>query len=362
MISVKHLKKVYPGATPLSDVNCEIKKGEVISIIGPSGTGKSTFLRCLNRLETPTSGEIWVNGINMCDSRTSLPKVRKNLGMVFQSFNLFGHKTVLENVMMAPMDLLGKSAEEAKKFGMELLERVGLAAKASVYPDKLSGGQQQRVAIARALAMEPEILLFDEPTSALDPTMVSEVLSVIANLAKQGMTMIIVTHEMRFARDVSTRIFYMDEGCIYEEGTPKEIFDHPQKELTRNFIFKIKNWLYEIQKESFDFYEMMRSLEQFAERQYLNRKQILNLRLALEELLYRKIFPAYGSVPWHVFCELTCSEGGSEIALTLKCSGLQKSPLSADFGDRIVDAILCKYLQLQSSDATTGEFVFKVTL
>lgn len=362
MIRVKHLKKVYCGATPLSDVNCEIQKGEVISIIGPSGTGKSTFLRCLNRLETPTSGEIWVDDVNLCDPKTKLPSVRKNLGMVFQNFNLFGHKTVLENVMMAPMDLRGKSEAAAQEKGLELLEKVGLAGKASAYPSQLSGGQQQRVAIARALAMEPEILLFDEPTSALDPTMVSEVLSVIANLAKQGMTMLIVTHEMRFARDVSTRIFYMDEGRIYEEGTPEEIFDRPQKERTRNFIFKIKNWLYEIQKESFDFYEMMGCLEQFAERQYLNRKQIMNLRLALEELLFRKIFPAYGCIPWHIFCELACSEGGSEVSLKLKCLDLRQNPMSENFGDSVVDAILCRHLSLQSFDASTGELVFALTL
>jgi len=362
MITVKHLKKVYSDVTPLSDVNCEIQKGEVISIIGPSGTGKSTFLRCLNRLETPSSGEIWVDGINLCDSKTNLPSIRKKMGMVFQNFNLFEHKTVLENVMMAPVDLRSKSVPEARTFGMELLEKVGLASKADVLPDKLSGGQKQRVAIARALAMEPEILLFDEPTSALDPTMVSEVLSVIASLAKKGMTMVIVTHEMRFARDVSTRIFYMDEGVIYEEGTPRQIFDAPQKERTRNFIYRIKNWLYEIHAADFDFYEMARSLEMFAERQFLNKRQIMALRLALEELLFRKVFPAYGSEFRHIGVCVSCGEGGSEILLKLECDGLQKNPLSDEFADDIADSLIGKYLHLESFDISNGTLVFKGNL
>ena len=251
IIKVSHLKKVFPNITPLKDVNAEIRKGEVISIIGPSGTGKSTFLRCLNRLETPTEGEIIVNGINVMDPKADLSKVRMKMGMVFQSFNLFAHKMIIENIMMAPMDLLGVSKKDAYEEGLKLLEMVGLKDKALNYPDELSGGQKQRVAIARALAMHPDIILFDEPTSALDPTMVSEVLAVISSLAKQGMTMMIVTHEMRFARDVSTRIFYMDEGIVYEDGTPQQIFENPQKEKTRNFIFRIRDWTWEINSKSF---------------------------------------------------------------------------------------------------------------
>ena len=239
MISVRHLRKGFNGVEVLKDVNAEIGKGEVISIIGPSGTGKSTFLRCLNRLEAPDGGSILVNGVDVTAPRTDLAAVRRKMGMVFQNFNLFGNLTVLGNVMAAQCDILGVPKDDAKKKALELLGRVELANKANALPDELSGGQKQRVAIARALAMDPEILLFDEPTSALDPTMVGEVLAVIKDLSKTGMTMLIVTHEMGFARDVSTRVFYMDEGVIYEDGAPGEIFNHPQKPKTIEFVGQV---------------------------------------------------------------------------------------------------------------------------
>ena len=239
LISVSHLRKSFNGVDVLKDVNAEIEKGEVISIIGPSGTGKSTFLRCLNRLETPDGGSIVVDGVDVTDPKTDLAAVRRKMGMVFQSFNLFGNLTILGNVMAAQCDLLGTPKDEARRKALELLGRVGLANKADALPDELSGGQKQRVAIARALAMDPEILLFDEPTSALDPTMVGEVLAVIKDLAKTGMTMLIVTHEMGFARDVSTRVFYMDEGVIYEDGTPDEVFSRPQKPKTVEFVGRV---------------------------------------------------------------------------------------------------------------------------
>ena len=239
MIGVSHLKKRFNGAEVLKDVNAEIGKGEIISIIGPSGTGKSTFLRCLNRLEQPDGGTIIVDGVDVTSPRVDLAAVRRKMGMVFQNFNLFGNRDVLGNVTTAQCDILGVSKSAARSKAMELLERVGLADKAQALPDELSGGQKQRVAIARALAMDPEILLFDEPTSALDPTMVGEVLAVIKNLAKSGMTMLIVTHEMGFARDVSTRVLYMDEGIIYENGTPDEILNRPQKPKTMEFVGKV---------------------------------------------------------------------------------------------------------------------------
>ena len=239
MISVSHLRKSFNGVEVLKDVTAEIGKGEVISIIGPSGTGKSTFLRCLNRLETPDGGSIVVNGVDVTAPDADLASVRRRMGMVFQSFNLFGNLTILGNVMAAQCDILGTSKADARKKAMELLERVGLANKANALPDELSGGQKQRVAIARGLAMDPEILLFDEPTSALDPTMVGEVLAVIKDLAKTGMTMLIVTHEMGFARDVSTRVFYMDQGVIYEDGTPAQIFQSPQKPKTVDFVGQV---------------------------------------------------------------------------------------------------------------------------
>ena len=239
MISVRHLQKSFNGVEVLRDVNAEIEKGEVISVIGPSGTGKSTFLRCLNRLETPDGGSIVVGGVDVTAPDADLASVRRKMGMVFQNFNLFGNLTILGNVMAAQCDILGTSKTDARKKAMELLDRVGLANKADALPEELSGGQKQRVAIARALAMDPEILLFDEPTSALDPTMVGEVLAVIKDLAKTGMTMLIVTHEMGFARDVSTRVFYMDEGVIYEDGTPADVFNAPKRPKTVEFVGQV---------------------------------------------------------------------------------------------------------------------------
>ena len=292
LIEIRDLKKEYDNAVPLRGINADIEEGEVISIIGPSGTGKSTLLRCINRLETPTSGTVTVDGINVCDPSADLPKVRRSMGMVFQSFNLFPHKMVVENIMVPQQSLLGKSPQEAYAEAMDQLARVGLADKARQYPDELSGGQKQRVAIARALAMHPKILLFDEPTSALDPTMVSEVLSAIRDLAGTGLTMLIVTHEMRLARNVSDRVFFMNEGEIYEEGTPEEIFDHPRREATRNFIFRIRNWDYTLSVTEQDFHGMMGSLEKFCKDQFLGRRQATNCQLAVEELAASFLLPA----------------------------------------------------------------------
>lgn len=267
MITVKHLSKVFDNGekplTVLRDVNCEIKKGEVISIIGPSGTGKSTFLRCLNRLETPTSGEIIIDGINILDKKTDITTVRRKMGMVFQNFNLFNNLSILENVAVGPVKLLGMSRAEAEKQARELLKMVGLAEKADAMPAELSGGQKQRVAIARCLSMKPEIILFDEPTSALDPTMVGEVLSVIRQLAGKGMTMAIVTHEMQFAKDVSTRIFFMNEGVIYEEGSPEVIFNKPLKPATTAFINKIRGINIHVASRDCDFPGIYSAIDNF---------------------------------------------------------------------------------------------------
>ena len=211
----------------------------MVCVIGPSGSGKSTFLRCLNLLEEPTSGEIYLDGEQINAEKTDINKVRQKLGMVFQNFNLFPHKTVMENIILAPVNVLGKTAEESEKTGLELLKRVGLEDKKDAYPSSLSGGQKQRVAIARALAMNPEAMLFDEPTSALDPEMVGDVLEVMRDLAKKGMTMIIVTHEMGFAREVADRVIFMDEGYLIEEGSPENIFDNPKEERVREFLEKV---------------------------------------------------------------------------------------------------------------------------
>ena len=235
-VTVKNLVKHYKHLEVLKGIDLEINEGEVVCIIGPSGGGKSTFLRCLNRLEEPTAGEIYVDGYNITDHKTNINKVRRNIGMVFQSFNLFAHLTVKKNIMLAPTDLHIMSNAEAEANAIELLKRVGLEEKADAYPHQLSGGQQQRVAIARALAMNPDIMLFDEPTSALDPEMVGEVLVVMKELAMAGMTMVVVTHEMGFARDVADRVIFMSDGVISEQGTPDEIFNNPKNQRTKEFL------------------------------------------------------------------------------------------------------------------------------
>lgn len=235
-VAVKGLRKNFDKLEVLTGIDIEVKEGEVVCLIGPSGSGKSTVLRCINKLEEATGGTIRVNGYEITSKKIDINLVRQNIGMVFQQFNLFNHMTVKKNIMFAPLTLKKMSKEEAEKTAMQLLERVGLADKADVYPHQLSGGQKQRVAIARALAMKPDIMLFDEPTSALDPEMVGEVLSVMKELAAEGMTMIVVTHEMGFARDVADRVLFMSDGIVVEEGTPEEIFDNPKADRTKEFL------------------------------------------------------------------------------------------------------------------------------
>lgn len=239
MIRVENLHKNFGELEVLKGINIEVSKGEVIAIIGPSGSGKSTFLRCINRLEEPSSGAIYIDNQNIMDKKTDINKVRQKLGMVFQHFNLFPHKNVLENITLAPTKLKKLPKETAEKKAMELLGRVGLIDKKDFYPSKLSGGQKQRIAIARALAMEPEIMLFDEPTSALDPEMIKEVLDAMVDLAKEGMTMMIVTHEMGFARNVASRILFMSEGEIIEDSTPNMLFDNPKNKRVQEFLYKV---------------------------------------------------------------------------------------------------------------------------
>lgn len=236
MITVKNLKKNFGDLTVLKGIDVTIEKGECVVVIGPSGSGKSTFLRCLNRLEEPDGGEIDIEGTDLLSPHTDINEMRQRIGMVFQHFNLFPHKTILENVTLAPIKLKKMPQKEAEDAALELLRRVGIEDKASVYPSTLSGGQKQRVAIARSLAMNPQVMLFDEPTSALDPEMVGEVLDVMKNLAKEGMTMVVVTHEMGFAKEVANRVLFMADGVILEEGTPEEIFEYPQHERTKAFI------------------------------------------------------------------------------------------------------------------------------
>ena len=345
LIEIRNLRKEYsPDVVPLKGVNADIEAGEVISIIGPSGTGKSTLLRCINRLETPTSGQIIVDGVDVCVPGTDLARLRKSMGMVFQSFNLFPHKMAVENIMLPQQSLLGKSAREAYEEAMKQLERVGLADRARQYPDELSGGQKQRVAIARALAMHPQILLFDEPTSALDPTMVSEVLSVIRDLAGTGLTMLLVTHEMRLARHVSDRVFFMTDGEIYEEGSPEQIFEHPLREGTRNFIFRIRSWTCILSPSSRDFHGMTGSLEKFCKDQFLGRRQAMNCQLAVEELVVSFLLPAVESAGQGAFhMTLFAGEEGAERKLMIDCSGFPE-------GKKIFDELL-KNIPAEASKA-----------
>ena len=240
-ILVEHLVKKYGDNTVLNDINVSINEGDVVCVIGPSGSGKSTFLRCLNQLEEASSGDIIIDGANLTDKNTDINRVRQHIGMVFQHFNLFPHLSILENIVLAPTDLGRLSKDEAEKKALELLERVGLADKKDAYPDSLSGGQKQRVAIARALAMNPDIMLFDEPTSALDPEMVGDVLGVMKDLAKQGMTMVIVTHEMGFAKEVANRVMFIDGGNFLEDGSPEQVFENPQNPRTKDFLDKVLN-------------------------------------------------------------------------------------------------------------------------
>jgi hypothetical protein len=239
LIRVEDLHKIFGELHAINGVSEEIKEGEVVVIVGPSGSGKSTFLRSLNLLEEPDRGHVYFEGVDITDKKVDINKHRQKMGMVFQHFNLFPHKTILDNITMAPIKLLGKSKEEAEKRAMELLELVGLEAKAKAYPSQLSGGQKQRIAIVRSLAMNPEVMLFDEPTSALDPEMVGEVLELMKRLAQDGMTMVVVTHEMGFAKEVATRVIFMDEGQIKEQGDPKEFFEHPKDPRLQEFLSKI---------------------------------------------------------------------------------------------------------------------------
>lgn len=284
MIELQHVRKEYGQITPLKDVSVTIQDGDVIAIIGPSGTGKSTLLRCINLLETPTSGTILVDGENITDKNCNINRVRTKLGMVFQSFNLYEHMTVVENCMLAQTVLLKRPRQEAYEKAMALLRSVGMEKQAMQYPDQLSGGQKQRAAIARTLSTDPEIILFDEPTSALDPLTVGEVEEVIARLAQKGCTMMLVTHSMDFACSVSNRVFYMDQGGIYEEGPPEQIFKNPQKERTRRFIRRMVSLEMEVTEQSHDLVGETEKIYRFLAGKNLNVEHIINACKSYEEV------------------------------------------------------------------------------
>ena len=322
MISIKNLSKSFDGRAILRDVSAEIEKGEVISIIGPSGSGKSTFLRCLTLLERPDSGHIFIDGEDILAKNANMPLLRRKMGMVFQSFNLYAHLTAMQNVALSPVKLLGIAPDEAKHKAAGYLRQVGLLEKANNFPDELSGGEKQRVAIARCLAMEPEIILFDEPTSALDPTMVSEVLAAIRALAKDGMTMLVVTHEMGFARDVSSRVFYMDEGAIYEQGPPDEIFERPRKPLTKAFVHRVRRFSHEARFPDFDLYAMNGKIEYFCEKHIFSRKMTRDTLLLAEELfgLYREV-AWEGEQAYHAEIQIDYSEKDGSLVVAFVYDG-----------------------------------------
>ncbi len=324
MIEINKLTKYFEDNRVFSNVSLQIEQGEIISLIGPSGSGKSTFLRCLNLLEEPTDGSVRIDNISLSDRSTSIAKVRQKMGMVFQTFNLYNHMTILENMCIAPVKLLGKTPRDAVKKATELLQMVGLGEKLHSFPDELSGGQQQRAAIARCLAMEPEIILFDEPTSALDPTMVSEVLAVIRKLAKEGLTMIIVTHEMEFARNISTRVLYMDEGGIYEDGPPEQIFDNPKREKTQAFIHRIRSMRYHITSKDFDLYELQGEMQAFCEKHWIPKKVTGFVLLLAEEILL--IQSDYSDI----WINLYYSEKDGNVELKTESRGARVNPLEDD--------------------------------
>ena len=355
MISIRNLSKNFGRLVVLREINAEIRKGEVLSVIGPSGSGKSTLLRCLNLLETPTGGSIFIDNIPLLEKHTNVPKLRQRMGMVFQSFNLYAHLSVLDNLTIGPVKLLGRSRAEAEKKGIELLKLVGLAEKADSFPDELSGGQKQRVAIARCMAMEPEILLFDEPTSALDPTMVSEVLAVIRRLSREGMTMIIVTHEMEFARSISTRVFYMDEGSIYEEGTPEQIFDHPQREKTRAFINRIRSLQIHVTSIDYDLYAMQAEMEAFCEKHMLTRRVTgFVIHLAEEVLGLQSDFS-------DIHLNLSFSEKEGDVELVCSSTGAPVNPMDEKHQEDNIGLMLikgrCKSVDYSYEDGRNNLFL-----
>ncbi len=329
LLEIEHLSKQFDQVMPLKDVSCVVSAGDVISVIGPSGTGKSTFLNLINRLETPNSGRILFNGEDTSAPGYNLNQLRRHIGMVFQNFNLFQHLTIVENVMLAQTVLLKRSRQEAYERSMELLNTVGLADKAFNYPAELSGGQQQRAAIARTIAMDPRIVLFDEPTSALDPTMVEEVLAVIRNLAQHGTTMLVVTHEMKFAQNVSTRVFYMDEGVIYEEGSPDQLFENPQKDKTRQFIRRLKTLTLTIEEGKQNFGPLFAETDAFAQKNMVPWKLQRGMITVLEELCIEHICNRqkhFGKIA----LAFEYAKANEEIRFKVSFGGETWNPLSGD--------------------------------
>ena len=360
MIEIKNLKVEFENTTPLKNINAVINDGDTISIIGPSGVGKSTLLRSINLLNKPDSGQILLNGEDITARNYNISIARQKMGMVFQSFNLFNHMTIIENIMIPQVDLLNRTRQEAYDKGIELLEMVNLKDKALEYPSKLSGGQKQRAAIARSLAMDPDIILFDEPTSALDPTMVGEVQAVIKMLSESGVTMVIVTHEMAFAKSICNRVFYLDEGIIYEEGTPEEIFDNPKKDKTKMFIKQLKIFEFEIKNKNFDFMSLSKKLDEFSLKNGLPMKAGYQLRSVLEELCIQIILPEYNLPDIHVSVEYSGKDNSSDI--TVEYSGKAFDPFESknDIAVKMLNGVIEEHSYLY--DDKNSRNIFKVKI
>ena len=331
LIEVKGLKKSFGSLEVLKDIDVNVEQGERIAIIGGSGCGKSVFLRSLCLLEKPDAGQVFIDGKEITAAGAKVDEIRRSMGMVFQKFHLFSEMDVMDNLCLAPVKLKGMSRQDAEKKGMELLEQVGLSARAHAWPTVLSGGQQQRIAICRCLMMEPKVLLFDEPTSALDPTMVGEVLAVIRMLAKRDMGMLIVTHEMNFAREVADRVFFFADGGIYEQGTPEEIFDSPKREKTVSFIRKIKFFSFDITQRSFDLMQLQGGIQTFGEKYGLDIRRIHRLQICCEELVYEMLthcYPGDGSVQMQL--EVSYAEADRASEIMLSCGGRAYDPFSQE--------------------------------
>ena len=358
LISIKNLTMDYGDGIVFKDVSLDVAKGETLFIIGGSGCGKSTLLRCINRLITPTSGEIYINGEDILKEDSDIDRIRRCMGMVYQSFNLFSHLNVLENVILAPMKVLGKSQGEAVAQAKELLERVGMIGRATAMPSQLSGGQKQRVAIARALAMSPDVILFDEPTSALDPTMVDEVEAVISDLCNGGMTSIIVTHDMTFARNTGSRVIFLAEKGIYEEGTPEEIFDDPKKTLTKQFLYHSRMLEKHLEAASADLYDLAGEMRRFMARFRYDSDHDRLISVVIDELLY-PIFHAGENTPKSADLRLIASETGRNHSLIVTFPVIAEDPL----GELFIDELNLKLLEHHSQiimSKKTGDHSYDV--
>ncbi len=331
LIEVKGLKKSFGSLHVIRGIDLNVEKGERIAVIGGSGCGKSVFLRCISLLEKPDEGHILIDGQEITAKGADVDHIRRSMGMVFQKFHLFSEMDVLDNLCLAPTRLKGMSRQEAEEKAMDLLNQVGLSSRAHSWPTVLSGGQQQRIAICRCLMMEPKVLLFDEPTSALDPTMVGEVLAVIRMLAKRDMSMLIVTHEMNFAREVANRVLYLADGGIYEQGTPEEIFDHPKKEKTFAFINKIKYFSYDITRHDFDLMQLQGGIQVFGEKYGLGQKRTYRLQICCEELIYEMLSHCYpsGNDP-DIHLDISYAESNMDTEIRLSCGGEPYDPFRQD--------------------------------